>query len=84
MNYYYYYEVKFYFDNEICEAQGITHGTSFPEAVSHIGEAYDENAIIAINKMMIINDGGSCVEINEINDNIESENIQVQIVKNPE
>ena len=66
MIFYYYYELSYYIDDTKFKARGITYGVSWAEVMSNIVECYGENDIDKICCLKVIGDGGSCIEIKEM------------------
>ena len=66
MNFYYYYELVYYIDDTVSKAKGITYGNSWAEVMQNLVEYYGENDIDEIHCLKAIGDGGSCIEIKEM------------------
>lgn len=64
--FYYYYELSYYIDCTKFKAKGITYGVSWAEVMSNIVECYGENDIDEIYCLKPIGNGGSCIEIKEM------------------
>ena len=71
MDWFYYYELYWYFDTEKKFAKGITYGVSWADAMNHLVEHYGENEISEITHFIPIGNGGNCIEIDEIKDDID-------------
>lgn len=66
MNFYYYYELNYYIDDTVFKAKGITYGNSWAEVMQNLVEYYGENDICKICCLKTIGEGGTCVEVNEL------------------
>lgn len=66
MTFYYYYELSYYIDGTAFEAKGITYGVSWAEVMQNLVEYYGENDISEIHCLKSIGEGGSCIEISDM------------------
>ena len=67
MNFYYYYELIYYNDDDtVSKAKGITYGNSQAEVMQNLVEYYGENEISEIRCLKSIGEGGTCIEVNEM------------------
>lgn len=66
MNFYYYYELIYSFDGTVSKAKGVTYGNSWAEVMQNLVEHYGENDICEIRCLKTIGEGGTCVEVNEL------------------
>ena len=80
--YYYFYKIRYYDEDENRHANGIVCGKRWADAMSALVETYGELEMFAIDKLIAINDGFSCVEFDEINSNLQNEDFTIEIIKN--
>lgn len=73
--YFYYYKVKFFVDLEEHIADGFTYGASWADAISHLVDYYGENELIEIIHFAILGEGGPCIEIEDIYNDMKRQNI---------
>lgn len=66
MNFYYYYELTYYMDNSVSKAKGITYGNFWIEVMQNLVGYYGENYISEICCLKSIGEGGTCIEVNEM------------------
>lgn len=66
MNFYYYYELNYYIDGTIFKGKGITYGNSWAEVMQNLVEYYGENDICEICCLRSMGEGGTCIEVDEI------------------
>ena len=66
MIFYYYYELSYFIDGAKFEAKGITYGNSWAEVMQNLVEYYGENEISEICCLRTIGEGGTCIEVNEV------------------
>lgn len=66
MNFYYYYELIYSFDGTASKVKGVTYGNSWAEVMQNLVEHYGENDISGICCLRPIGEGGTCIEVNEI------------------
>ena len=80
--FYYFYKIRYYDEDEDHQASGIVCGKRWVDTMSALVETYGELEMFAIDKLIAINDGFSCVEFDEINYNLKDEDFIIEVIKN--
>jgi hypothetical protein len=66
VNFYYYYELIYSFDGTVSKTKGVTYGNSWAEVMQNLVEYYGENDICEICYLRPIGEGGTCIEVDEM------------------
>lgn len=66
MNFYYYYKLNYYIDGTVFKGKGITYGNSWAEVMQNLAEYYGEDDIDEICCLKPIGEGGTCIEIGDM------------------
>jgi hypothetical protein len=80
-NYFYYYKVRFYVDCVEQIADGFTFGKSWTEVISNLANYYGEDEMVEILNLRILGDGGTCIEVEDINEDLMKIGIKVKKVE---
>lgn len=80
-NYFYYYKVRFYVDCIEQIADGFTFGKSWNEVISNLANYYGEDEMVEILNLRILGDGGTCIEVEDINEDLMKIGIKVKKVE---
>lgn len=80
-NYFYYYKVRFYVDCIEQVADGFTFGKSWNEVISNLANYYGEDEMVEILNLRILGDGGACIEVEDINEDLMKIGIKVKKVE---
>lgn len=83
-NFYYFYKVRYYNDAIPQSATGIVYGKTWTDVMAHLVEYYGELEMFAIDQLITLNDGYSCVEFDEMNLNLKGEGFQIIPIKETE
>lgn len=77
-NYFYYYKVRFYVDCIEKIADGFTFGKDWNEVISNLTDYYGENEMVEILNLRILGDGGTCIEIEDIDTDLMEIGIKIK------
>ena len=83
-NFFYYYKVRFYIDCVEQIADGFTFGKDWNEVISNLANYYGEDEMVEILNLRILGDGGTCIEIEDINTDLMGIGIKIKRDKKDE
>lgn len=80
-NFFYYYKLKYYFDANEQTAEGFTFGNTWKEVMEHLVSYYGENEMVDILSLVVLGEGGNCIELDEINNDLAKKHLTVKKIE---
>lgn len=75
--YCYYYQVRYYCEGKEFTGKGLVFGDCWATIIEKLVQTYGELEMFAIDKLVAVSDGCSCVEFSEIQYNLKQEEISL-------